>query len=882
MKLSLFTYLTVFFFLSLNLNAQIKIQGYVTGSNGEAIGKASIAAYGEDKGIIAYNYSLDSGKFLVNIENDSVKFLIVTANSLGYFENVDTLTIFPFVKNYSVTFKLKEKVELLNEVVLQSTQKISTNGNVTTLQTGAFTDQTEQTVEDVLKKLPGIEVLENGSIKAHGKFIDKLLIDGEDMFANDYQVLSKNLDAKVLSSVQIYDKFQDNPVLARVLKSDRVALNLQLKEEFKNIWFGNISSGLGTKERVKASANIGLLKKKIKFFYFGNYNNLGYKASDQLEGAPSSLNITSVYQEKKIEPTIVPLYSIDKNENNYFKEGQSTFNKAFLNSLGFVTKLSPNIDIRGTGFFTNDIQNQFFSSETIYNVEQDPISFSENSDTYHNNTIGSGELELKYTGGERSYIKNIMTYQNQPEKFNNNLLFNNDNIYQTLKKTELSFYNHFNYSYVLDKDQVFHNYIYIGQNNINQNLNIQSPILNKLFSLPNNSKIYNFSDDELSTFGISSNLFSNFGDFHHRMEISYESLEEKRKNRFITGNSGSSIQIDSLQNHSNFDQKKIKLKTSLSYSFSEKVELSLGFSVEHLKIKTLENSKREWLFNPEIGLDLRKMKIGRFKFSYENNYRSPESSILLKNYQLNSYRSFIQGAENIFLIKRDLYNFYYKWANELESQSISFRFKYDIANGNYSTSNQISQDLTRSKYSFVDSGELISSSFNYSSFYDKLHISTNIKTTQNWSKTPIQINSSGLKILKNYSSSYQLSGTTYFKGPINFGFDINLNFSESQFNDVVSKTQWENAGLNLTYSLSKEFKASFNNVIYRMENDSYYFMDSTFSYQPKESDFSYQINMNNLTNENSFSTTVIDDYIIYTSEVKLLPRYIFVSAKYRF
>lgn len=882
MKLSLLICLSGFVFLSLNLNAQIKIKGYVTDSNGEAIGKASIVAYGENKEIITYNYSNESGKFLLTIENDSLKSSIVIANSLGYFEEIDTIKIIPWVKDYSTSFKLKERVEQLHEVVLQSTQKISTNGNITTLKTGAFIDQTEQTVEDVLKKLPGIEVLENGTIKAHGKFIDKLLIDGEDMFANDYQVLSKNLDAKVLNSVQIYDEFQDNPVLAKVLKSDRVALNLQLKEEFKNIWFGNISSGLGTKERVKASANIGLLRKKVKFFYFGNYNNLGNKASNQLEGSPSSLNITSVYQEKEFEPTIEPLYSIDKKENNFFKEGQSTFNKAFMNSLGFVTKLSPNIEIRGTGFFTKDSQDQFFTSETIYNIEQDPISFFENSDIKHHKTIGSGELELKYTGGERSYIKNVMVYQNQPEKFNNDLMFNNRNIDQSLKKTELSFYDHFNYSYVIGKEQVLHNYIYLGQNNISQNLSIQSPILNELFSQPENSIIHNFSDDELSTYGISSNLFSNFGDFHNRMEISFESLKEKRNNKFIIGNRDDLIQIDSLQNNLNFEEKKIRFKTSLSYSFSEKVELTLGFSVEHLKIKTNENSREDWIFNPEIGLDLRKMKIGRFKFSYENNYRNPKSSILLPNYQLNSYRSFIQGSENIFLIKRDLYNFYYKWANDLESQAISLRFKYDTSNGKYSTSNRISQEFTQSTYRFVKGGEHISSSLNYTSYYEKLNISTNLKTTQNWSKIPIQVNSSGLKNLRNFSSSYQLSGTTYFNWPINFGFDINLNLSESTFNNVVSKTQWENAGLELTYSISKEWQTSLSNIIYRMENHSYYFMDSTITYQPKESDFSFQIKMNNLTNENRFSNQVIDDYIIYTSEVKLLPRYIFLSAKYRF
>jgi len=882
MKFSLITFIIVNFLFTPNLNAQLKIQGHVKDSKGNGIEKASVVVYGDDNSILAYNYTDESGDFLLNLKNYSRNYLIVQANSLGYYKKSDTLIIESNIKSYSAFFQLKESLEQLNEVVLKSTQKISGNGNITTIQTSAFTDQTEQTVEDVLKKLPGIEVLENGSIKAHGKFIDKLLIDGEDMFSNDYQVLSKNLDAKVLGAVQIYDEFQDNPVLARVLESDRVALNLQLKEEFKNIWFGNISLGLGTEERIKTSANVGLLKKKIKFFYFGDYNNLGFKAANQLSGSLSSINISSAYQEKMIEPTLEPLYVIDKKENNLLKGGQSTFNKAWMNSLGFVTKLTPDIELRGTGIFTNDIQNQFFTSETTYNVPQEKIQFSEISDTYLKNTIGAGELEVKYTGGEKSYIRNVLVYENKPRRITNNLLFNEQRIDQILKQEEYSFYNHFNHSLVLNKDQVWHNYIHLGQNNITQNLDLQSPVLNKLFSLESNSKIQQDSNDQLSSFGISSNLFSNFGDFKHHLEVSYESLREKRTNKFLAQNSDNLFIPDSLQNNLSFNQNNIKLKTSLAYAFSEKVKLSLGLSLEHVNVNTDINQKKDWFFNPEINLDLRKLKMGRFNLSYANSLSLPEASFLLPNYRLNSYRSFVQGIPEINFIKRDTYNFYYKWANELESQAVSFRLKYATANKDYSTKNKLNQDFILAEYQFVKGSEQISGSLNYTSYYENLNLSTNLRTTQNWLRTPIQINNSGFKILKNYNATYQFSGTTYFDFPVNFNFDVQLNFSESQFNEVFTKTNWQNLSLNLSYALSDQWKASVENSFYQMESQSYYFLNSTINFQPKKSDFSYQLSMNNLMDENKFSTTFIDEYVIYTSEIKLLPRYLFISAKYRF
>ena len=274
--------------------------------------------------------------------------------------------------------------------------------------------------------------------------------------------------------------------------------------------------------------------------------------------------------------------------------------------------------------------------------------------------------------------------------------------------------------------------------------------------------------------------------------------------------------------------------------------------------------------------------MGRFNFSYKSTYKAPESIIFLKNYQLNSYRSFRQGTENIQFPKSNLFRFYYKWANELESQAFTFRTQYVTSSGRYSTANLIGQDLVLSSYRFVDSGDRISGSLNFTSYYQKLNLSTNFRTTQNWSTTPLQANSPGFNILKNYSASYLFSGTTYFDLPVNFGFEINLNRSQSEFNGVRSNTSWENSALDITYTLSKEWHASFNNELYQMENNSYYFLGSTINYQPNESNFSYRLRMNNLLDENSFASTVIDEYITYTSRVELLPRYLLLSMKYRF
>ena len=167
-----------FFIFCLSLEAQTTIKGIVEDQNGNRIEKASVVVQDPQNNIIAYNYTNEQGEFLIPIENNNYDYFIVAAQILGFQEQRDSIRLVPGKNHYTISFKLKEKVEQLNEVVLESTKKISANGNVTTLQTVAFTDQTEQTVEDVLKKLPGIEVLDDGFIQAHGIFIDKLMILG--------------------------------------------------------------------------------------------------------------------------------------------------------------------------------------------------------------------------------------------------------------------------------------------------------------------------------------------------------------------------------------------------------------------------------------------------------------------------------------------------------------------------------------------------------------------------------------------------------------------------------------------------------------------------------------------------------------------------------
>ena len=216
------------FITSLCFSQSYTLTGTVKSDN-KSINNASVIVLDPAENMLGYTYTNTQGSYSLTLTAKKGETIVIQVSSLGYEKKEISLVL----KENSVitqSFELLEKTEVLNEVVLETEQKIKVDSDTITIKTKYFTNDTEQTVEDVLKRIPGIEVLEDGKIKANGKLISKLLIEGDDLFDQDYKLLSKNLDGKVLDAVQILKNFEDNPILKQLGDSKAVAVNLKLKK----------------------------------------------------------------------------------------------------------------------------------------------------------------------------------------------------------------------------------------------------------------------------------------------------------------------------------------------------------------------------------------------------------------------------------------------------------------------------------------------------------------------------------------------------------------------------------------------------------------------------------------------------------------------------
>jgi hypothetical protein len=131
------------------------------------------------------------------------------------------------------------------------------------------------TVEDLLRRLPGIEVDADGNIKAQGKDVKRLYVDGKSFFGDDPKAATKNLGAETISKVQVFTEKSEQSKLTGVDDGKKEkAMNLELKEEFKKGAFGKLTGAVGTEERWASRGNYNRFNKKEQFSVIGYANNI--------------------------------------------------------------------------------------------------------------------------------------------------------------------------------------------------------------------------------------------------------------------------------------------------------------------------------------------------------------------------------------------------------------------------------------------------------------------------------------------------------------------------------------------------------------------------------------------------------------------------------
>ncbi len=200
------------------------------------------------------------------IKSTYIGFLPLTVNASSQGDDIDLGLM-----------KMTEIAEELMEVVIKTAKApMRMRGDTIEYDATTFKVPEGSSVEDLLRRLPGIEVESDGSINADGKSVDRVTVDGKSFFGSDPKAATKNLPAEGISKVQVFDsKTEEEEVTGATGESENKTMNLELKDDFKSGGFGKVIAGVGTEDRAELKGNYNKFNSKIQFSLVGVGNNTG-------------------------------------------------------------------------------------------------------------------------------------------------------------------------------------------------------------------------------------------------------------------------------------------------------------------------------------------------------------------------------------------------------------------------------------------------------------------------------------------------------------------------------------------------------------------------------------------------------------------------------
>lgn len=141
-------------------------------------------------------------------------------------------------------------------------------------------------LEELLKKLPGVEIDSDGKITANGKVINKIMIDGKSFFLDDPQLATKNLPAKIVNKVKVVERKSDQARFTGIDDGEEeTVIDLGLKPGMMNGWFGNVMGGYGTQDRFQTAGMVGRFTDKTQISLIANGNNTNNRGFTDMAGS---------------------------------------------------------------------------------------------------------------------------------------------------------------------------------------------------------------------------------------------------------------------------------------------------------------------------------------------------------------------------------------------------------------------------------------------------------------------------------------------------------------------------------------------------------------------------------------------------------------------
>ena len=891
---------TLFLVSSISFSQTIKLEGIISDSKALPIEMANVMAVNQaTKGMDSYGITNDKGKYSLNLKpNTTYSIKISFLGMQGKEVEIVTTTV-----NINKNISLEDSAVELDGVEIIREMPVSIKGDTIVYNADSFKSGTERKLEDVLKKLPGVEVNADGEVEVEGKKVTKLMVEGKDFFDGDTKLGVKNIPADAIDKVQVLRNFNENSILKSVENNqDNVAMNIKLKSGKKNFWFGDLTAGIG----------VGMLDSRYlinpKLFYYNpkysinlitNFNNIGelpltiqdyMKLTGGFRGlmskGGSSFNVTSND------------LGISLMRNNRAKEIETQFGAA-----NFSYNVNKAWTLSGFGIISSSLTDlETLSQTNILAPNSSEIQSTENRKEFANqkSNLGMFKLSSSYkpsTDFQFDYdILTKLSKQQEDSPLVRESIVNNisaTEIINTSKNQEpISVNQNLSLFYTLNEKNIFA----VEMQHLYQE---EDPFYNaNLKSKPFNLVGY---DSGQQRNDITQNRFVKTSKLDAKVDYFY----------MLTPKSNINVTLGNTYSYQNFNSSMYQIldnqtinkldntvnKNDVNYNFND------AFLGLHYKILTGKFTFTPGISihcyhmtNQQLGTDfnqnfsrilpdllaiyqIKKAESLTYNFSYTNSFT--DINQLAEGYVFSNYNSLRKGSrtlENATARQHSLRYFKYNMFNlENITAFLTYSKRIDAVKTKafYDGVNQSS-----SPYNSDFADETFSGSGSYGRSFLK-NYKASFSANINWSLFN-NIQNNVLSTNESFTQSYTLKASTNYKKLPNLevGYNIVINdYANSVYYTDRPFAKLDYYFLN-SFSLVTEYEFYHYYNTEKSVNNEYDFLSASLIYQKKGSKFEYKISGTNLLNTKSLNDDSFSQFSTRTSQYTVQPRYLILSLKY--
>ena len=905
--------LIVLFVLALSTSAfsqNIRFEGTIKDSTGVGLDMANIMAVNQEtKAMDAYAISNETGKFSLVLKTNT-KYTI-KASYIGFQSYEKSVTTGTTNINYTIT--LKEGTQL-KELEIVYEMPVSISGDTIIYNADSFKNGTERKLEDVLKKLPGVEVNKDGEIEVEGKKVQKIMVEGKDFFDGDTKLATKNIPADALEKIQVLRNYNEVSNLKGLENNEEnVAINIKLKQGKKNFWFGDMMAGFGVGDKEdrfiinpklfyynpKFSVNVIANKNNIGelpltaqdyFKFTGGFRNMMRKGGSSFNVVSNDLGIMGLRNNQAA------------NIESSFGAANFSFNptKAWtLSGFGIVLGNKTEIETQTVSNRTDNLPDG--SSQTISETREDI--------TRQDSKQALFKLSSSYVPSEKVHFDYdaLVKFSDQKENtdISSSLL---TDLYTNKKQNPFSINQNFNYYYTLNEKHVFAfemQHLYQEEDPIyNANLATQPFVLLGYNGSQNR-------DDINQVRFVTTNKVDTKLDYYY-MVTPKSNINLTLGNTYSYQNFDSSI-FQILDNGLQNDLTDPKNNNDVNYIFNDvflglhykfltgKFTFNPGFSVHQYNMNdqqlgtSIKQSFTRVLPDVYALWQIKKSETLTYNYSFSNNFT--DINRLAQGYVFSNYNSLFSGnrflenstsqVHSLRYFKYNMFNFENIFANITYTKQLDAIKNKALLTGVNQVSSAVNMNSNFPEESFSGSANYGRSFFKYYKANARVSVGwnkfNNIRVFPDADADPDN-NPTQIQTTESVSQSYTLGfSTNYKKWPnlgVSYNYSISDNFSDTVYTDSPSLTL-EYYFLE-AFSLTSEYNFFHNYNKSKTIDSEYDFLSANIIYQKKDSKWEWKLSGTNLLDTKSLDTNSFSQLggTSSFSSYRVQPRYIILSLKY--